>query len=92
MGLENVDEAKKSQVESKRQAGETALGIMEQHLASRPYFVGEKFSLADVALYAYTHVCGQAGFDLSQWPSVKAWCERVAQQPGYVLIHDEVWA
>jgi glutathione S-transferase len=59
---------------------------MEGHLASRTFFVGERYSIADVALYAYTHVAHEGGFDLGRFPHVRAWLERVAKQPGYVSI------
>ncbi|EME43325.1 hypothetical protein DOTSEDRAFT_72665 [Dothistroma septosporum NZE10] len=92
LGLENLDEAKKGQVNAKRQAGSAALDVMEQHLSGRRFFVREKFSLADVALFGYTHVSEQGDFDLSKWPNVKAWCERVKEQPGYVPIGNENWS
>lgn len=59
---------------------------MEKHLAWRPYFVGERLSVADLALYAYTHVADQAGLDLTPYPAVRGWLKRVASQPGHVPI------
>jgi glutathione S-transferase len=59
---------------------------MEGHLAGRSFFVGERYSIADVALYAYTHVAHEGGFDLARFPNVRAWLERVARQPGHVPI------
>jgi glutathione S-transferase len=70
----------------KRAAGEAALGVMERHLRDRAFFVGERYSIADVALYAYTHVAGEGGFDLAPYPAVRAWLARVAAQPGHVPI------
>ncbi|MES1172381.1 MAG: glutathione S-transferase family protein [Bacteroidota bacterium] len=70
----------------KMKQGHAALAVMEQHLAARPFFVGGRYSIADVALYAYTHVAGEGGFDLGSYPSVRAWLARVAAQPGYVPI------
>ena len=68
--------------------GEAALAVMDAHLATRDWFVGEHCSLADVSLYAYTHVAGEGGFDLSQYPAVQAWLSRFAAQPGHILITD----
>jgi len=68
----------------KRLAGYAALGVMEGHLASRTFFVGERYSIADIALYAYTHVGDQGGFELKRYPAVCAWLDRVRAQPGHV--------
>ena len=70
----------------KRKNGEAALGVMEQHLATRRFFVGDRYTIADIALYAYTHVAGEGGFDLQPHPHVRAWLDRVAAQPGYIPI------
>jgi len=67
-------------------AGNRALAAMERHLDSRDWFVGDAMTLADVALYAYTHVADEGGFDLSQYPTVQRWLERVAAEPGHVPI------
>jgi glutathione S-transferase len=66
--------------------GYAALGVMEQHLARHPFFVDGRFGLADIALYAYTHVAGEGGFNLDNFPQVNAWLARVADQPGHVTI------
>jgi glutathione S-transferase len=66
--------------------GDQALAVMEQHLAVRRFFVDEAYTVADIALYAYTHAAGDGGFDLSRYPSVTAWLRRVEAQPGYVPI------
>ncbi len=68
--------------------GYKALRVMEQQLLRTPFLVGEQFSIADIALYAYTHVAHQGGFDLAQFPAIQAWLERVKQQPGYVGMLD----
>jgi glutathione S-transferase len=57
---------------------------MERHLGNHEYFVGERFTIADIALYAYTHVAPEGGFDLGPYPAVRAWLGRVAGQPGTV--------
>jgi glutathione S-transferase len=62
--------------------GHRALGVMEQHLATRDYFVGGRLSLADLALFAYTHRAGDGGFDLAAFPAVRAWLARCRAQPG----------
>ena len=62
--------------------GTRALGVMEQHLATRDYFVGGRLSLADLALFAYTHRAGEGGFDLDAFPAVRAWLARCRAQPG----------
>ena len=73
-------------VERRQVAGYRALDAMEKHLAKRTFFVGERYSLADIALYAYTHVAGEGGFDLKRYPAIRAWLDRVASQPGHVTI------
>src|SRR5262252_6397462 len=61
----------------KQKAGNQALAVMDQHLQSRRFFVGERYSIADIALYAYTHEAHDGGFDLSLYPAVVAWLKRV---------------
>ncbi|MEA2267325.1 MAG: glutathione S-transferase [Solirubrobacteraceae bacterium] len=71
---------------ARRTAGYAALDAMEGHLAGRAYLVGDGYTIADIALYAYTHVAGEAGFDLDRYPAIRAWLDRVAGQPGHVPI------
>ena len=66
--------------------GYAALDAMERHLEARSFLVGERYSLADISLYAYTHVAHEGGFDLEPYPAIRAWLERVAAQPGHVRI------
>jgi glutathione S-transferase len=73
-------------VESRRAAGYKALDAMERHLAGREWLVGGGMTLADISLYAYTHVAHEGGFDLAVYPAILAWLERVATQPGHVTI------
>jgi glutathione S-transferase len=61
-----------------------ALDVMEAHLATRAYFVGERYTVADIALYAYTHVAGEANLDLVRYPAIRAWLERVRTQPRHI--------
>ena len=81
-----LDEERKRQLPQKQKLGYDALGVMEGHLATRKFFVGERYSIADIALYAYTHVADEGGFDLSRYPAVQAWLAHVKAQPGYVPI------
>jgi glutathione S-transferase len=69
--------------------GYKALQVMEQHLASRQFFVDERYSVADIALYAYTHVANEGGFDLAGFPAVGAWLERVRSEPRYINMSGE---
>jgi glutathione S-transferase len=73
-------------VPGKREAGMAALGVMEGHLAKHAFFVAERYSIADIALYAYTHVAEEGGFALAKYPAIRAWLARVAAQPGHVPI------
>jgi len=70
----------------KRAAGYAALAVMEGHLANRRYFVDDAYTIADIALYAYTHVAHEGGFDLAAYPAVRGWLDRVAATPGHVGI------
>ena len=66
--------------------GYAALDAMERHLDGRSFLVGDRYSLADISLYAYTHVAHEGGFDLEPYPAIRAWLDRVAAQPGHVRI------
>ncbi|TXH39218.1 MAG: glutathione S-transferase family protein [Rhodospirillaceae bacterium] len=68
--------------------GYRALDIMEKHLTGRDFFAGEGFTIADIALYAYTHVAHEGGFDLGAYPAVRNWLGRVAVQPRHIAITD----
>jgi glutathione S-transferase len=68
------------------EAGRRVLGALDRHLDGRRYVVGDSLSLADIALYGYTHVADEGGFELEQYPSVRAWLAQVAAEPGYVPI------
>jgi len=80
------DAAWATQIAEKREKGYAALGVLERALAGRRFLVGERYSIADIALYAYTHVAHEGGFDLAPYPALRAWLDRVADQPGHVLI------
>ena len=79
-------EAYADQVEARRAAGYRALDAMERHLAGREWLVGGGMTIADISLYAYTHVAGEGGFDLGRYPAIEGWLARVAAQPGHVTI------
>ena len=86
LGEDKLSEAQRGQIAAKRAGGEAALALMDEHLATRAWFVGGAVSLADIALYAYTHVSGEGGFRLEDYPHVRAWLARVAALPGYVAM------
>jgi glutathione S-transferase len=76
-----------SVIQRKTADGYRALDAVERHLdGGGPYLVGETMSLADIALYAYTHVAGEGGFSLERYPATRAWLERVSSEPGHVPI------
>src|SRR5882724_1598161 len=81
-----MDEERKRQLPQKQKLGHDALGVMERHLATRAFFVAERYSIADIALYAYTHVADEGGFDLGRYPAVSAWLDRVRAEPRHILI------
>jgi glutathione S-transferase len=68
------------------EAGYRALGVMDKHLAKNDFFAAGRYTIADIALYAYTHVAHQADFDLSPYSALRAWLRRVEQQPGHVVM------
>ena len=79
-------EAKRHLVPEWHQKGYAALSVMEGHLAARDWFAGERYSIADIALYAYTHKAHEGGFDLDDYRHVRAWMERVKATPGYIAL------
>ena len=79
-----MTEAQRTQLPEKQAGGRAALAVMERHLGAWDWFGGDAISIADIALYAYTHVAEEGGFDLSDYPAVGAWLARVAEQPGHV--------
>ena len=77
---------RQTMLETKKKAGQDALAVMEQHLQRQSFFVGERYSIADIALYAYTHVAEEGGFALAPYSAIRAWLARVAQQPRHIPI------
>ena len=78
--------ARAATIPGKQAGGEEALALMDAHLAGREWLVGDAMSIADIALYAYTHVAEDGGFELARYPNVVEWVTRVAAQPGHVPI------
>ena len=75
-------------LDEKWKGGYRALDGMERHLDGRAFLVGDRMSIADIALYAYTHVAEEGGFDLGRYPAIRGWLSRVADQPGHVPLLD----
>ncbi len=75
-----------AEIEARRAAGYVALDAMERVLGAREFLVAERYTIADIALYAYTHVAGEGGFELERYPAIRAWLQRVASQPGHIPI------
>lgn len=75
---------KRIELEQLFEQGYRALGVMERHLGDREFFVGENLTIADVALYAYPRLCPEGGYDLEDFPTVRAWLERISTLPGFV--------
>jgi glutathione S-transferase len=73
-------------LDEKRRNGHAALAVLEKGLEGRDFLVGDRYTLADIGLYAYTHVAPEGGFSLEPYPAIRAWCARVAAQPGHVPI------
>jgi glutathione S-transferase len=89
----DVSDPRRAMTDMITQRGYDALGVMESHLSgagqgddSREYFVGHHYSIADVALYAYTHVASEGGFDLSRYLAIRGWLARVKSQPRHTPI------
>ena len=75
-----------AELPAKQEAGYRTLAAMERHLAERAYLVGERYTVADIALYGYTNVAEEGGFELGRFPAVQAWLARVAAEPGHIPI------
>ncbi|MCY1441834.1 hypothetical protein D9M68_464750 [compost metagenome] len=81
-----MPEERRAEYENCHKGGYKALDVMEKQLRQTPYLVGERYSIADISLYAYTHVAHEGGFDLSGYPAINAWLERVAAHPRHVTM------
>lgn len=78
-----AEHPRQAEVPALLQKGAQVLAVMEQHLAGREWFVGNSYGIADIALYAYTHCAGDGGFELADFPNIRAWLARVQAQPGH---------
>jgi glutathione S-transferase len=85
--LKQADQYQK-EIEQKRKLGYAALNVMEQHLKERDFFVSNQYTIADIALYAYTHVAEEGGFDLTKFSAINAWLKKIESQPRYIAIHN----
>jgi glutathione S-transferase len=74
-------------LKQKQAPGYGALGVMEQHLANHAFFTGDRHAIADIGLFAYTHFAGEGGFDLTRFPAIQSWINRVKNQAGYIKIY-----
>ena len=81
-----VQDPRRAMLDMMIRRGYDALDVMEQHLASREWFVGNRYSIADIALYAYTHVADEGGFDLAKYSAIRRWLTRVKSQPRHIAI------
>lgn len=81
-----LPEARRQEYLSKQEGGHKALRVMETQLARTPYLTGDQYTIADISLYAYTHVADEGGFDLSSYPAICAWLKRVADNPQHVTM------
>jgi glutathione S-transferase len=79
-----------AELPARQAAGYRVLDAMQRHLTERTFLVGERYTIADIALYAYTHVAGEGGFELDRYPAITAWLERVRSQPGHIGIDEYV--
>ncbi len=80
------DHPRRAELPRLRERGAAALGVMEGRLAREAFLAGEGYSVADIALYAYTHAAADGGFDLEPFPATRAWLSRVEAQPGFVAM------
>lgn len=78
-----ADHPRQAELPSLHERGARALAVMEQHLAEHEWFVGERYGIADIALYAYTHCAADGGFELQAFPHIRRWLARVQAQPGH---------
>jgi len=88
IGVEALNDVQRIQITSKRENGLAALDLMDKHLESRKYFVADQFSLADICLFAYTHVADEADFELEAYPEIVRWMERIMLMPEHIGLDD----
>jgi glutathione S-transferase len=83
---QGLEREKAEEIDERRSRGYDALAVMERHLVEHDFFVAGRYSIADIALYAYTHVAHEGGFELGPYVAVRRWLERVAAQPRHIPI------
>jgi glutathione S-transferase len=88
VGADALTEAQRSQIRPKHEAGHAALDLMDRHLDARDWLAADRFTIADICLFAYTHVADEADFDMAEFPGIVRWMERIASMPGHVLLDD----
>ena len=86
VGFDNLSDVQRMQIPAKEAAGRAVLELMDEHLTERDWFAGDQLSLADIALFAYTHVAEDADFALADYPGIAAWIERIRAVPNYISI------
>ncbi len=79
-----LPDERRAEYESRQAGGHRALAVMETQLSRTPFLIGDSLTTADIALYGYTHVAHEGGFDLAAYPAIQAWLKRIADQPNYV--------
>ncbi len=85
-----LPEDRRAEYETKQAGGQAALSVLESHLAAHDFLVGDQFTIADITLYAYTHVADEGGFDLSDYPALQRWLVRISDQPAHTTMNDPV--
>jgi glutathione S-transferase len=85
-GTPDIQERRKAEWPLLMERGNAALAVMETHLAKHDWFAANRYSIADIALYGYTHCADEGGFDLSRYPAITRWLARVAAEPGYATL------
>lgn len=86
VGLDALTDAQRMQLASKRQGGLAALELMDRHLEHRQWLAAERFTVADICLFAYTHVADEADFDLGAYPGIVRWMERIMSMPQHISL------
>jgi glutathione S-transferase len=88
MRYEAPDSKRRAELPRLQERGNQALAVMEQHLQREPFFASARYSIADIALFAYTHCAAQGGLEMRRFPAVASWLERVRSQPRFVPLQD----
>lgn len=88
IGLDALADAQRVQISGKKDAGLAALDLMDRHLAERKWFAADQFSVADICLFAYTHLADEANFDLEAYPAIIRWMERIVTMPEHISLDD----